>query len=302
MIAEFPPGLLLIGGAILVPFIKGNLRSFYMLALPLLGIWQLTALDPGSFGSISVFGFEQTLVHVDKLSRLFGYIFYISSTLGIVFAWHRDDWVEQATALVYVGAAIGAVFAGDLITLFVFWELTAVASVFLIWAARTGAGLPRRFPMSDHLYLVGHPAAGGRGHARRGNRLGHLRQHRSGQPWRRAHTARLWHKVRLPAAAQLAAGCLSGSLGNRHGFPQRLYHEAGCLRSGARLCGDRRADLDRRDHDRLSHILRGDRERSAPGSGLQPQQPAGFHGGGNRHRDHACHQRGGQPRLCPHHL
>ena len=137
MIAEFPPGLLLIGGAILVPFIKGNLRSWYMLALPLLGIWQVAVLDPGTFGTISVFGFEQTLVRVDKLSRIFGYIFYISAALGIIFAWHRDDWVEQATALVYVGAAIGATFAGDLITLFIFWELTAIASICLIWAART---------------------------------------------------------------------------------------------------------------------------------------------------------------------
>lgn len=137
MIAEFPPGLLLIGGAILVPFIKGKLRSIYMLALPVLGIFHLTILEPGTFGAFSVFGFEQTLVRVDKLSLLFGYIFYIAAALGILFAWHRDDRAEQTTALVYAGAAIGAVFAGDLITLFVYWELTAIASVFLIWAART---------------------------------------------------------------------------------------------------------------------------------------------------------------------
>jgi multicomponent Na+:H+ antiporter subunit D len=137
MTAEFPPGLLLIGGAILVPFIKGNLRSIYMLVLPILGIWQLTALDLGTFGATSALGFEQTHVRIDKLSLLFGYIFYIAATLGILFAWHRDDRVEQATALVYVGAAIGAVFAGDLITLFFYWEVAAIAAIFLIWAART---------------------------------------------------------------------------------------------------------------------------------------------------------------------
>jgi multicomponent Na+:H+ antiporter subunit D len=137
MIAEFPPGLLLIGGAVLVPFLRGNLRSAYTLLLPLLGILQLTAFEPGSFGSMATFGFEQTHVRIDKLSLLFGYIFYIAAVLGVLFAWHNNDPFEKSTALVYVGAAIGATFAGDLITLFFYWELAAIAAVFLIWAART---------------------------------------------------------------------------------------------------------------------------------------------------------------------
>ena len=137
MIAEFPPGLLLIGGALLVPFLKGNLRSAYTLVLPLLGILQLTTFEPGSFGAMAAFGYEQTHVRIDKLSLLFGYIFYIAAVLGVLFAWHNDDPLEKSTALVYVGAAIGATFAGDLITLFFYWELAAIAAVFLIWAART---------------------------------------------------------------------------------------------------------------------------------------------------------------------
>jgi len=137
MIAEFPPGLLLIVGAILLPFIKGNLRSAYMLLLPLIGIWQLMLLEPGTFGIMSPLGFEQTHVRVDKLSLIFGYIFYISATLGALYAWHIRDLLEQTTALIYVGATIGATFAGDLITLFIYWELTAVASGVLIWAGRT---------------------------------------------------------------------------------------------------------------------------------------------------------------------
>jgi multicomponent Na+:H+ antiporter subunit D len=137
MIVEFPPGLLLIVGAIFVPFVRGHLRSAYMLVLPLLGIWQLIVLDPGTFGAMSVFGFELTHVRVDKLSLIFGYIFYIAAAISIIFAWHNEDLAEQASALVYVGAAVGATFAGDLITLFVYWELAALSSVFLIWAGRT---------------------------------------------------------------------------------------------------------------------------------------------------------------------
>jgi multicomponent Na+:H+ antiporter subunit D len=137
MMTEFPPGLILIIGAILTPFLKGNLRAAYMLLLPVLGIWQLTMLDAGTFGTITMFGFELNHVRVDKLSLIFGYIFYIAAALGIIFAWHNQDIVEQASAMVYIGAAIGATFAGDLVTLFIYWELTAVASVFIIWAGRT---------------------------------------------------------------------------------------------------------------------------------------------------------------------
>jgi multicomponent Na+:H+ antiporter subunit D len=94
-------------------------------------------LDAGTFGTITMFGFELNHVRVDKLSLIFGYIFYVAAALGLIFAWHNHDIVEQASALVYVGAAIGAIFAGDLITLFIYWELTALASVFIIWAGRT---------------------------------------------------------------------------------------------------------------------------------------------------------------------
>ncbi|MBT6406754.1 MAG: Na(+)/H(+) antiporter subunit D, partial [Rhodospirillaceae bacterium] len=137
MTAEFPPGLLLIVGALLVPFLKGTVRSSYMLALPLLGIWQLTMLEAGTFGTMTTFGLEQTHVRVDKLSLLFGYIFYIAATLGSVFAWKINDRMEQTSAVVHVGAAIGAVFAGDLITLFFYWELTAISSAVIIWSRRT---------------------------------------------------------------------------------------------------------------------------------------------------------------------
>ena len=88
-------------------------------------------------------------MRVDRLSRLFGYLFHIGALLGIVFALHVRDRFEIVGALVYAGSALGAVFAGDLVTLFVFWELMAVSSVCLIWARRT-----ERATRSGFRYLV----------------------------------------------------------------------------------------------------------------------------------------------------
>ncbi|MBL4721496.1 MAG: Na(+)/H(+) antiporter subunit D [Alphaproteobacteria bacterium] len=141
MIEALPPGLILIVGAFFSLAIPGRARQVFMLALPILGFWQLTQLEHGLYAQIDLFGQTLTLLRVDKLSLIFGYIFFIASALSLIFAMHIRDSVQQVAGLAYAGAAIGAVFAGDLISLFVYWELTAITSVFLIWAVRTDKAL-----------------------------------------------------------------------------------------------------------------------------------------------------------------
>ena len=134
---ELPPGIILILGAFLVPFIRGNLRNAYMLALPLIGIWSLLTIAEGSHFALSIFGYNLSPVRIDGLSLLFGYIFHIAAIISIIYALHIRDTVQQMAGLIYAGSAIGGAFAGDLITLFVYWEGTAIASVFLIWSSKT---------------------------------------------------------------------------------------------------------------------------------------------------------------------
>ena len=137
MTGSLSPGLILILGAVLVPLMRGHARSAYMLALPIVAFWHLVGLPYGEFGQLQVSGIELTTLRVDRLSAVFGYIFLIAAFLGLLYALHVEDTLQHVAALVYAGSAVGAVFAGDLITLFVYWEGTAIASVFLIWASRT---------------------------------------------------------------------------------------------------------------------------------------------------------------------
>ena len=137
MISNLPPAVILIVGALVVPLLKGKLRSAYLLILPLLSFFHLLGLPLGTSWEISIFDYALTVVRIDKLSLVFGYIFHISAFLAVIYSLHEKDVVQHVSGLMYVGSAIGAAFAGDLITLFVFWELTAVTSVFLIWARRT---------------------------------------------------------------------------------------------------------------------------------------------------------------------
>ena len=93
--------------------------------------------DHGYTSQLEMLGYTLTPVRVDELSMLFGYLFHIAGFIAIVFSLHVKDTGQHIAGLTYAGSAIGAVFAGDLITLFVFWELLAITSVYLIWARGT---------------------------------------------------------------------------------------------------------------------------------------------------------------------
>ena len=139
-IEQLPPGWSLIFGAALVPLLPGRLKQLWMLFVPAAGLAQLVFLVPDGTGMVaSIFGYDLTIVRVDPLARLWGTIFYIAAFLAALYSLQLDDDVQQVSALLYAGSAIGAVFAGDWISLFVYWELTAITSVFLVWASRTEA-------------------------------------------------------------------------------------------------------------------------------------------------------------------
>jgi multicomponent Na+:H+ antiporter subunit D len=132
-----PPGALLILGALLLPVLRGRLRMAWTVALPLISLAHLLTLPIGEHQQHSILDYVLVLARVDRLSLVFGYIFHIAAALMVIYALHERDVVQHVSGLIYAGAAIGATFAGDLITLFVYWEATAVASVFLIWARRS---------------------------------------------------------------------------------------------------------------------------------------------------------------------
>ena len=110
-----------------------------LLIIPLIAFIQIFNMELDSSLIVDFMGFNLQLVRFDKLTRIFGLIFCLAAFLGNLYAWHVKDKIQQVAAIIYSGSAIGAVFAGDLVTLFFFWEGTAIASVFLIWARGTQA-------------------------------------------------------------------------------------------------------------------------------------------------------------------
>ena len=103
----------------------------------------------------TLLGFKLTLLRVDATSKAFGYIFTLCAVAAFIFSWHEKSRAENTAALVYIGSALGVVFAGDMITWYVCWELMAIASTFLILARKTEKSLK-----AAQRYILVHLAGG----------------------------------------------------------------------------------------------------------------------------------------------
>lgn len=132
-----PPAFVLILGAVLIPFLRGKAKSAYMLILPVVVFATLVNLNIGNIWQVEFWGYPLILGRVDKLSLVFCYVFTIMAFLGVLFALQVKDNLQHVSGLVYAGATLGVVLAGDFLSLYLFWEIMAVSSTFLIIASRT---------------------------------------------------------------------------------------------------------------------------------------------------------------------
>ena len=177
MLSSLPPFVLFFVGAVVIAFTRGTVRKVLILAIPLVGGLNLFGVAPGLHLQFDLLGYTLTPYRADKLSLLFGYLFHLAAFLGFVYALHLGDGVPEGSvagevgeddivgnasaglqhvaAMVYAGSALGAVFAGDFITLFIFWELLAISSAFLVWARKS-----ERSYATGFRYLIIHVISG----------------------------------------------------------------------------------------------------------------------------------------------
>jgi len=149
------PSLILIVGALVLPFVPERLRKGWLLLVPILTFARILGMSKGVFGEISFLQFKLVFGRVDGLSTVFLYIMGLMSIIGTLYGMHVKRAVEHSVAWVYVAGSLGAILAGDLLTLFLFWELMAFSSVFLIWFRGRKESLA-----AGYRYLLVHMAGG----------------------------------------------------------------------------------------------------------------------------------------------
>ena len=151
----FHPSLILLLGAVLVPLLRGRARSVLLLAVPTLAFILVMSSQPGVYGVVHFLDWDLTFGRVDRLSQVFGYIMTLMCILGSLYGLHVKNPLEHVAAWTYVAGSLGVIYAGDFLMLFLFWELMAFSSVFLIWLRRERESLG-----AGYRYLLVHVAGG----------------------------------------------------------------------------------------------------------------------------------------------
>ena len=131
------PAVIFLLAGLFTPFAPESARRYLALGAPVIGAILLLLASHGNYGLVEIFNLQLVTYRLDKLAFVWALIFHIAAFIGALYAFHLKDATQQSAGLFYQGAAIGAVLAGDLLTLFIWWEITAIASVFLIWARKT---------------------------------------------------------------------------------------------------------------------------------------------------------------------
>ncbi len=157
MIKPVPPAFIFILGALFIPLLRprGNLKQLYRILIPVLAFVDLLYLEPGTTWVYRFIGYDLVFAQVDRLSLAVGYIFVIIGFLATLYSVHVQEDGQHVAALLYAGSSLGVVFAGDYFSLFAFWEIMAVTSVFLIWYRREKESLDAGFR-----YLLMHICGG----------------------------------------------------------------------------------------------------------------------------------------------
>lgn len=145
MINPIPPAFIFILGALLIPILKGKLKNIFLLLLPVISFINLINIPEGTHWVVRFLDYELIFGRIDRLSLLFAYAFHLISFIAILYAIHLKDNLQHVMAVIYGGAALGVIFAGDLFSLFIFWEIMAITATFLIWASRTKRAISAGF-------------------------------------------------------------------------------------------------------------------------------------------------------------
>ncbi len=133
------PALILFASALLTGVFRGQWRALLVLAAPLVTLWAIWQVPDGVGSTVAFLDYQIEPVEGSSVRRLFATIFALMAFAGGLYAFRQAKWYELAAAQAYAAGAIGVCFAGDLITLFIYWEMMALFSTIIVWCGGTPA-------------------------------------------------------------------------------------------------------------------------------------------------------------------
>ncbi|MEY3018138.1 MAG: hypothetical protein RL336_1273 [Pseudomonadota bacterium] len=137
MFDMLPPATYLILGAFLIAVTKGHWRNAVLFMAPLATLYTIWQVPDGVVSTAPFLDYSIQIVEGSPVRRLFATIFALTTLVGGIYAFRHAKGVELSAAMAYAAGAVGVCFAGDLITLFLFWEFMAIFSTLVIWSGGT---------------------------------------------------------------------------------------------------------------------------------------------------------------------
>ena len=92
------PTLLFFAGALLLWVLPLIGRRAIILLVPATAFFVISQLDPGTYFGYQLFGFDLHLLRVDKLSKVFGYVFTLNAFGCFLFAQHSLPLMPSAVS------------------------------------------------------------------------------------------------------------------------------------------------------------------------------------------------------------
>lgn len=155
MIGSLPVFYIFFIGALFLFLTKGKLHKYIFIALPLIVFVAIVFTPDEIVINGSFLGLNLKFLYIDKLSKVWGYIFAIMAFVSAIFAYHNNDTRENVYSTLYVGSSFGVIFAGNLLTLFIFWEIMAITSTMIIFSGKSAQATKAGFR-----YLLVHAVGG----------------------------------------------------------------------------------------------------------------------------------------------
>src|SRR3989338_8946594 len=122
------PAFLFILGSFLIPILKGRVKHTFLLLVPAVAFLDVVLMSQGTYGAVQFLGMDLIFGKVDRLSLVFAHVFTLMAFIGVLYSLHVKDDGQHVAAYLYMGSSLGAIFGGDYVTLFLFWEKCYIVS------------------------------------------------------------------------------------------------------------------------------------------------------------------------------
>lgn len=153
------PGLIMMLGGLIVAFLPDKFKKYQdkiALIVPVLSFISFFTLNAKS---AITYGITDSLVlkliHFDNLAYAFMLILCIIAVITAIYGQGIQKQLECGMSMFYTGSIMGIILAGDVISLIVFWEIAAFASMYVIYSSHN-----REAARSSFRYILVHSFGG----------------------------------------------------------------------------------------------------------------------------------------------